>query len=367
MVIIELMRRVVGLAQGATAEVAVYGDRDRDLAERWCANTGNTLVRADVDQTGVGTLVVRRGHPPDPASVLGPDRLPGVRLWLYTNFHCNLCCDYCCVSSSPSTPHRELGAERIGRIVGEAARWGVRELFLTGGEPFLLPDIDTIIATCVKQLPTTVLTNGMVFKGRGRRALESLPRGLALQISLDSATPELHDAHRGAGTWVKAVAGIRLALFSAPTSCVAGTRHRHADRCHVGGPAVRCRRAGHVGLEPPQHRPLGRPSGPYHTANNGRGQRRARCGIESDVTDSDAELADHRRRRNPCRDARFLEPLHRRAGRSPGRRGHRDGQCRGQSGELRRSLRHRPPQRRHRHLPSRVADRRRRTCCRGGL
>lgn len=212
MVIIELMRRVVGLAQGATAEVAVYGDRDRDLAERWCANTGNTLVRADVDQTGVGTLVVRRGHPPDPASVLGPDRLPGVRLWLYTNFHCNLCCDYCCVSSSPSTPHRELGAERIGRIVGEAARWGVRELFLTGGEPFLLPDIDTIIATCVKQLPTTVLTNGMVFKGRGRRALESLPRGLALQISLDSATPELHDAHRGAGTWVKAVAGIRLAL-----------------------------------------------------------------------------------------------------------------------------------------------------------
>lgn len=141
-----------------------------------------------------------------------PDRLPGVRLWLYTNFHCNLCCDYCCVSSSPSTPHRELGAERIGRIVGEAARWGVRELFLTGGEPFLLPDIDTIIATCVKQLPTTVLTNGMVFKGRGRRALESLPRGLALQISLDSATPELHDAHRGAGTWVKAVAGIRLAL-----------------------------------------------------------------------------------------------------------------------------------------------------------
>lgn len=212
MVIIELMRRVVGLAQGATAEVAVYGDRDRDLAERWCANTGNTLVRADVDQTGVGTLVVRRGHPPDPASVLGPDRLPGVRLWLYTNFHCNLCCDYCCVSSSPSTPHRELGAERIGRIVGEAARWGVRELFLTGGEPFLLPDIDTIIATCVKQLPTTVLTNGMVFKGRGRRALESLPRGLALQFSLDSATPELHDAHRGAGTWVKAVAGIRLAL-----------------------------------------------------------------------------------------------------------------------------------------------------------
>lgn len=87
----------------------------------------------------------------------------------------------------------------------------MRELFLTGGEPFLLPDIDTIIATCVKQLPTTVLTNGMVFKGRGRRALESLPRGLALQISL-TRPPRSCTMHRGAGTWVKAVAGIRLAL-----------------------------------------------------------------------------------------------------------------------------------------------------------
>ncbi|GAB7151223.1 radical SAM protein [Mycobacterium riyadhense] len=213
MVILDLMRRVGGLAQGATAEVAVSGDRDRELAERWCAQTGNTVVRAEVDQAGVGTLVVRRGRPPDPASVLGADRLPGVRLWLYTNFHCNLSCDYCCVASSPQAPHRELGAERIARIVREAADWGVRELFLTGGEPFLLTDIDTIIESCVDTLPTTVLTNGMVFKGRALRALESLPRtGLALQISLDSATPDLHDSHRGVGTWAKAVTGIGLAL-----------------------------------------------------------------------------------------------------------------------------------------------------------
>jgi MoaA/NifB/PqqE/SkfB family radical SAM enzyme len=170
-------------------------------------------VRADLDRTGVGTLVVRRGHPPDPGEVLGADRLPGVRLWLYTNFHCNLACDYCCVASSPQTPRRELGADRIGRLVREAAGWGVRELFLTGGEPFLLPDVGTIIQTCVATLPTTVLTNAMVFKGRARRALDSLPRdGLALQISLDSATPELHDLHRGAGSWARAVAGVRLAL-----------------------------------------------------------------------------------------------------------------------------------------------------------
>ena len=139
--------------------------------------------------------------------------MPGARLWLYTNFHCNLACDYCCVASSPQAPRRELGAERIARLVSEAAAWGVRELYLTGGEPFLLADIDTIVRACVDALPTTVLTNGMVFRGRGRRALESMPRkGLALQISLDSATADLHDMHRGAGSWQKAVDGIRLAL-----------------------------------------------------------------------------------------------------------------------------------------------------------
>lgn len=132
---------------------------------------------------------------------------------MYTNFHCNLACDYCCVASSPQTPRRELGADRIARLAREAADWGVHEIFLTGGEPFLLPDIGTIVGSCATLLPTTVLTNAMVFKGRGLRELESIPRdNVALQISLDSAKPQLHDAHRGQGSWAKAVAGIRLAL-----------------------------------------------------------------------------------------------------------------------------------------------------------
>jgi hypothetical protein len=213
MVILDLMRLMGGLAQGDTGEIEVRSPADRDLAERWCAHNRNTVLRANVDDSGVGTLVVRRGHAPDPADVLGADRLPGMRLWFYTNFHCNLACDYCCVASSPHTPRREIGADRIRRLVDEAAAWGVRELFLTGGEPFLLPDIGTIITDCVARLPTTVLTNAMVFKGRARRALDDLPRErLALQISLDSATPQLHDLHRGAGSWAKAVEGIRLAL-----------------------------------------------------------------------------------------------------------------------------------------------------------
>jgi hypothetical protein len=57
-----------------------------------------------------------------------------------------------------------------------------------------------------------VLTNGMLFTGRRLETMRSLPRtGLTLQISLDSASPERHDRARGAGSWARAMTGIRTA------------------------------------------------------------------------------------------------------------------------------------------------------------
>jgi hypothetical protein len=58
-----------------------------------------------------------------------------------------------------------------------------------------------------------VLTNGTVWQGERRRRLEGLPREhLTLQVSLDSASPELHDRHRGPGSHRRARDGIALAL-----------------------------------------------------------------------------------------------------------------------------------------------------------
>jgi MoaA/NifB/PqqE/SkfB family radical SAM enzyme len=136
----------------------------------------------------------------------------GSRLWLYVNFDCNLHCDYCCVRSSPTVPRRELGLARVQRITREAPELGVKEIFVTGGEPFLLEDIGEILACCAAVAPTTVLTNGMLFAGRRTESLGALPRDrVVLQISLDSATPERHDFHRGRGAWVRAREGIQRA------------------------------------------------------------------------------------------------------------------------------------------------------------
>ncbi|HLZ06169.1 MAG TPA: radical SAM protein [Bradyrhizobium sp.] len=176
--------------------------------EAWCRFTRNSLVDTTVEG-GRTRWVVRHGEAPENG---GDDRPVGSRLWLYTNFDCNLSCDYCCVRSSPKAPRRALGIERVRRIATEAAELCVSEIFVTGGEPFMLPDIDEIIAACAAAAPTTVLTNGMLFAGRGLATLRSLPRErVTFQISLDSPTPERHDDHRGKGTWARAWKGIEQA------------------------------------------------------------------------------------------------------------------------------------------------------------
>jgi hypothetical protein len=192
--------------------IAIVGDEEGvgPELETWCRFTGNALLEATVEN-GRTRWVFRYGAVAVPAGVPGEDHRPvGSRLWLYTNFDCNLHCDYCCVRSSPTVPRRELGLARIQRIAREAVELGVKEIFVTGGEPFLLEEIGEILLSCAAAAPTTVLTNGMLFAGRRVESLQELPRDrIVLQISLDSATPNLHDLHRGPGTWARTCEGIQ--------------------------------------------------------------------------------------------------------------------------------------------------------------
>jgi pyruvate-formate lyase-activating enzyme len=208
--VLDLVERTGALPLGGTTTVSLGEDgreQATELITAWCARTGNELVEV---REGVAT--VRRGRSPDPLAELAPDQVPGTRLWIYTNFDCNLACDYCCVRSSPQAARRALGADRVTQLANEAVDAGVSELILTGGEPFLLPDLDDLVAACTSKLPTTLLTNAMLFRGRRLDILRRLDRNrLVLQVSLDSATPELHDRHRGHRSWERAVTGIRIA------------------------------------------------------------------------------------------------------------------------------------------------------------
>jgi pyruvate-formate lyase-activating enzyme len=132
------------------------------------------------------------------------------RLWVYTNFHCNLACDYCAVGSSPQALPRLFPAERFCVLVNEAAAEGFAELYVTGGEPLLHPNIADLLAYGTAVLPTVLLTIASVLRAtrlERLRALSGNPN-LVVQTSIDGPRPATHDAHRGAGTWVRTMDGI---------------------------------------------------------------------------------------------------------------------------------------------------------------
>jgi organic radical activating enzyme len=205
--LVEIVRALGAISDGELLALVGPPDLEEDL-RTWSALTGHAIIHVEPGGP-VARWIIRRGAARGQGD--GPRPL-GSRLWLYTNFDCNLCCDYCCVRSSPSAPRRALGLERIRRIAAEAPAVGVREFFVTGGEPFVLSDIAEIVTTLANVAPVTVLTNGMLFRGSRLAALRAMSRDrVTLQISLDSSTPELHDRHRGAGAWRAARGGIQRA------------------------------------------------------------------------------------------------------------------------------------------------------------
>ena len=139
------------------------------------------------------------------AQAVAEGTLPG-RVWLYTNYNCNLACSYCLTESSPSSPRRELSAVTMIEVARQAASLGFTGLGVTGGEPFLLPWLPATIIEMAEHLPLVLLTNGTLLGGdRIERAAMLAGHDVALQISLDSHLPDINDLARGPDNFRKVI------------------------------------------------------------------------------------------------------------------------------------------------------------------
>ncbi len=151
----------------------------------------------------------------DATSVRGPvaeaiadGLLPG-RVWLYTNYHCNLACSYCLTESSPRSARRELDPTTMIEVARQARALGFTGLGVTGGEPFLLPWLPETIITMAAELPVVLLTNATLFAGeRLDRAAVLAGHDVAVQISLDSHLPDVNDMARGPDNFAKVVEAV---------------------------------------------------------------------------------------------------------------------------------------------------------------
>ena len=133
-------------------------------------------------------------------------------LWIQVSgTRCNIECRHCFNRSGPrESSFGLMTLDEVDGAIAAAAARGVREIYFTGGEPFLHAQLMEMVARALTVAPTTVLTNGMLL--RRADTLRALPRDrIVLQISLDSPTPDRHDLHRGRGAWARTRAGIQLA------------------------------------------------------------------------------------------------------------------------------------------------------------
>ncbi len=131
--------------------------------------------------------------------------------WLHTNNSCNLSCSHCLVSSSPRGD-KGLPTAFWQRQIDEAAALGVERFYITGGEPFVRPDLPELIRliTDTHAIELIILTNATLFAGPRKTLLDGLDSvRVKFQVSLDGSIPAINDSIRGKGSLQAAMEGLR--------------------------------------------------------------------------------------------------------------------------------------------------------------
>jgi uncharacterized Fe-S cluster-containing radical SAM superfamily protein len=153
-------------------------------------------------------------------------------LWFNTGTLCNITCANCYIESSPKNDalaYLTLADVRASLDEIRRDRLPVTLVGLTGGEPFMNPEIIPILeAILAAGHETLVLTNAMRPMMRHRAALlrlrEAQGAKLRIRVSLDDYRAAVHDAERGAGSFAKAMEGLRFLASSGFRLELAGRR-----------------------------------------------------------------------------------------------------------------------------------------------
>ncbi|PPR77864.1 MAG: Antilisterial bacteriocin subtilosin biosynthesis protein AlbA [Alphaproteobacteria bacterium MarineAlpha2_Bin1] len=136
-------------------------------------------------------------------------------LWFNTGTLCNIKCKNCYIESSPKNDALVyIKFEEVKKYLDEIeSSEKIETVGLTGGEPFMNPEIIKIISECLRRnFDVLVLTNAMRPMMRHNFSLIDLNKKysnkLCIRVSLDSFDSQTHDFHRGQNSWNKALLGL---------------------------------------------------------------------------------------------------------------------------------------------------------------
>jgi uncharacterized Fe-S cluster-containing radical SAM superfamily protein len=204
-------------------------------------NRATDVLRPDVQQPPAQRL--EKFSDPDwtatgePRAHVALERLE--TLWFNTGTLCNIECRNCYILSSPRNDALAyLTVAEVEAYLDEIAalRLGTREIGFTGGEPFMNPEIISMLeAALARGHRVLVLTNAMrpMMRPRVRAGLERLVarhgERLVLRVSLDHHAAAAHDAERGAGSFAMTLEGMRWLRDTGIRMAVAGRRACEED------------------------------------------------------------------------------------------------------------------------------------------
>tara|TARA_R110001592_G_scaffold32162_2_gene112769 strand:- start:23002 stop:23949 length:948 start_codon:yes stop_codon:yes gene_type:complete len=151
-------------------------------------------------------------------------------LWFNTGTLCNLACQNCYIESTPTNDalvyltHAEVTAY-LDEIAEEG--YPTKEIGITGGEPFMNPDIIPIMRECLDRgLQLLVLTNAMrpMMKCEDELLLLKEKYGalLTIRVSVDHFKRVLHEEERGLRSWEPMMLGLKWLSDKGFTIDIAG-------------------------------------------------------------------------------------------------------------------------------------------------
>jgi uncharacterized Fe-S cluster-containing radical SAM superfamily protein len=167
-------------------------------------------------------------------------------LWFNTGTLCNLACKNCYIESSPTNDALiYLTLAEVCSYLDEIARdeLPTREIALTGGEPFMNPEIIPILTLILDRgFDLLILTNAMRPMRRFETQLLALPHKerITFRVSLDHFTKAVHEEERGPNSWDKAIDGLKWLGGNGFRLAIAGR--------HLAGESDATARAGYRAL-----------------------------------------------------------------------------------------------------------------------
>ncbi len=132
-----------------------------------------------------------------------------------TENNCNLRCTHCYIDFPLKTVKDFISMDKVKSALIQVKNSDVKYIHLTGGEPMLHPDFNSILRMCLKVASVVIHTNGTMINDKKARFLRKVEDEknndfeIIFRISIDHFQEDINDGIRGRGSYRKSLNALK--------------------------------------------------------------------------------------------------------------------------------------------------------------